>query len=172
MNVELLFRFVGAALFALGGWYLGADVTPPVALPEWLRLEYVGAAIGLVIGFIGAPYLSTHPARIVVEHARRLHVKDLAAAVLGLVIALVFSALIAIPLSDLPGFLGKVLPFAVCLFLMYLGVTIALFRRDDIFSLLGLFATGDREPRERAAGVLLDTSAIIDGRIADISRVG
>src|SRR5271165_3583269 len=120
MNVELVFRFVGAALFALGGWYLGADVTSPFAFPVWLRLEYVGATLGLVVGFVGAPYMSTHPARIVVEQARRLHVKDLAAALFGLVVALVLSALMAIPLSDLPGILGKILPFAGCLFMMYI----------------------------------------------------
>jgi uncharacterized protein YacL len=59
---------------------------------------------------------------------------------------------------------------------MYLGVTIAVGRRDDIFGLLGLFPTGDRVATERNSvhetGILLDTSAIIDGRIADISRVG
>jgi uncharacterized protein YacL len=172
MNVELAFRVIGAALFALGGWYLGADLNPPIDLPTWLRLEYVGSVVGLVVGFVGAPYISTHPARIAVEHARRLHVKDLAAAVLGLVIALVLSALMAIPLSDLPGIFGRVLPLAGCLFLMYLGVTVAVYRRDDIFGLLGLFSSADREPRERSTGVLLDTSAIIDGRIADIGRVG
>ena len=126
----------------------------------------------VLLGFVAAPYLSTRPARIVVDQARRRHIKDLVATVFGLVIALVLSALMAIPLSDLPGILGRVLPFAVCLFLMYVAVTIVVTRRDDIFGLLGLFQTAEREPADRSPGVLLDTSAIIDGRIADIGRLG
>src|SRR5450631_1482013 len=102
MNVELAFRIVGAIIFGIGGWYLGADLKLPIPVPEWLRAEYVGAALGVLIGFFVAPFLSTRPARIVVDQARRRHIKDLVATVFGLVIALVLSAL-AIPLSDLPG---------------------------------------------------------------------
>jgi uncharacterized protein YacL len=177
MNVELVFRLVGAVLLAAAGWYLSTDLHPAIPLPDWLPIEFVGAGLGLIAGLIVAPYLSTRPARIIVDYSRRLHVKDLVAAVLGLVISLVLSALMAIPLSDLPGILGRVLPFAVCLFVMYLGVTIFVARRDDIFGLLGLFPAVEREVSgeahtPRSSGALLDTSAIIDGRIADISRVG
>ncbi len=176
MNVELVFRIVGAILFAVGGWYLTSDIHLPITLPSWLPNAFVGAGVGVIGGFVIAPYVSTRPARIAVEQARRLHVKDLVAAILGLVISLVLSALMAIPLSDLPGILGRVLPLAVTLFVMYLGVTITVTRRDDIYSLLGLFPAVDRDSVDAQAGkyhgVLLDTSAIIDGRIADISRVG
>src|SRR5947209_5422441 len=139
MNVELVFRIGGAILLAAAGWYLSGDLHPPVTLPNWLPIEFIGGALGLIIGFVVAPHVSTRPARVVVEQSRRLHVKDLVAATLGLVISLVLSALIAIPLSDLPGILGRVLPFAVCLFLMYVGVTISVARRDDLFGLSVFF---------------------------------
>src|SRR5579859_2254747 len=151
MNVELVFRFIGAAILAIVGWYLGADVHFPSFVPDVVRPEFIGVFVGVVIGFLLGPYLSTRPARVVVEHARRLHIKDLVAAVVGLITALVLSALIAIPLSDLPGILGRVLPFAVCVFLMYLGITIVVSRRDDIFGLLGLFHSTDHESAERSA---------------------
>jgi uncharacterized protein YacL len=172
MSVELAFRFIGAVILAIGGRYIGADVHFPFDVPDWLRPEYFGILIGFIAGFLVGPYVSTRPARIVVDQARRLHIKDLVAAVVGLITALVLSALIAIPLSDLPGIFGRVLPFAVCVFLMYLGVTIVVSRRDDIFGLLGLFQPSERDAFERSAGVLLDTSAIIDGRIVDIGRLG
>ncbi len=173
MNVELIFRFVGAVVLAVGGWYLGSNVGVPFGQLDWLPLEFGGAAVGGVVGFAVAPYFSTRPARVIVDHSRRLHVKDLAASVLGLVVGLVLSALMAIPLSLLPGIFGRVLPFACSLFLMYLGVTIFVARRDDIFGLLGLFTSSDHPLERDDHGVaLLDTSAIIDGRIADISRVG
>jgi uncharacterized protein YacL len=173
LNIERLLRIVGGILLGIGGWYLGAEnqIFPPTVQP-WLRAEYVGAAVGAILGLFIAPYLSTRPARIIVEQARRWHIKDLVAALFGLIIALVLSTLMAIPLSDLPGILGRLLPFAVCLFLIYVVVTIVVSRREDIFSLLGWFQAPDRDVVERSPGVLLDTSAIIDGRIADVGRLG
>lgn len=175
MNVELVFRIVGALVVAAAGWYLGSSMSPAPVVFDWVPpFPFVGAGLGLILGFLAAPFVTTRPASFLVEHARRLHVKDLAAAVLGLLVALVLAALLAVPLALLPGIFGRVLPFAVCLFLVYLGVTIAVARRDDIFALLGLF--GGTEAATDGAGesaaALLDTSAIIDGRIADITRVG
>ena len=174
MNVELAFRLVGAALFAAGGWYLGSVVGFPIGPLTWLPFDLLGAGFGLIAGFLSAPFLTTRPASFLVDQARRLHVKDLVAAVLGLLVALVLSALLAIPLSLLPGLVGRVLPFAGTILLIYVGITIAVGRRDDIFGLLGLFPSVDRESAERnnGTGALLDTSAIIDGRIAEITRVG
>lgn len=177
MTVELIFRIIGALLFGVAGWYLGASVTLPAGILPWLPpLGFLGGGAGLIVGFIAAPFISTRPAGFLLEHGRRLHVKDLVAAILGLLVALILSALLAVPLSLLPGILGRLLPFAGCLFLVYLGVTIAVARRDDLFGLVGLFGSGDRGLAEHDAdtvrGTLLDTSAIIDGRIVDIARVG
>ncbi|MGH2460459.1 MAG: PIN/TRAM domain-containing protein [Chloroflexota bacterium] len=172
MNVELAFRFIGAVAFAAAGWNLGSnfDLSPMQggALPG----ELIGAAIGVAVGFVVTPYLTIRPTSFVADHARKLPVKDLVAAVLGLLISLVLSALLAIPLAILPGIFGRVLPFLGCLFLGYLGVTVFVGRRDDIFGLLGWFSNGDREALDHSAGALLDTSAIIDGRIADVGRTG
>jgi uncharacterized protein YacL len=103
MNVDLVFRLGGAALFAVGGWYLGSIVEFPFSPLTWLPLNLLGAGLGSIAGFVSAPYLTTRPASFLIDQARRLHVKDLVAAVLGLLVALVLSALLAIPLSLLPG---------------------------------------------------------------------
>ena len=172
MSVELVFRFIGALVLAAIGWYLAATVDlPGVALGSLLS-EVIATTTGAAIGFLITPYVTTRPTDFVVDHARRLPIKDLVAAVVGLVIALVLSALLAVPLSLLPSIFGRVLPFVGCIFLSYLGVTIFVGRRDDIFGLLGWFSTADRASLDNSSGVLLDTSAIIDGRIVDVSRVG
>lgn len=176
MTIELVFRIIGALIFGAAGWYFGASIGLLDSLIPWLPpLAFLGAGIGLIGGFLGAPFISTRPATFVVDQARRLHVKDLVAAIVGLLVALVLSALLAVPLSLLPGILGRVLPFAGCIFLVYLGITIAVGRRDDLFGLVGIVGSSERgldRGGDLARGTLLDTSAIIDGRIVDIARVG
>lgn len=172
MNVELAFRFIGAVVFAAAGWSVGSNFELPAMQGGPLPGELIGAAVGVAVGFGITPYITIRPTSFVADQARRLPVKDLVAAVLGLLISLVLSALLAIPLAILPGIFGRVLPFLGCLFLCYLGVTVFVGRRDDIFGLLGWFPSPERELAEQSSGALLDTSAIIDGRIADVGRTG
>jgi uncharacterized protein YacL len=93
------------------------------------------------------------------------------AAAIGLVIGLIISALLALPLSVLPTPLGETLPFVATVVCGYLGVMAMVTRGKEIFRTLGV-----RLPRDRAEStegvVLLDTSVIIDGRIADIIQTG
>lgn len=175
MRVEPVFRILGAFALAALGWRFGSILPFPYGFTDTLPIEAAAAGLGLLIGALVTPYLTTRPAVYLVEHARRLPITDLLAAVLGLLLALILSALLAVPLSLLPDPLGRVLPFAGCIFMCYLGVTIAVGRRDDLFGVLGWFRPRDEglsPPPAAEAGVLLDTSAIIDGRIVDISRVG
>ncbi|HEX5417393.1 MAG TPA: PIN domain-containing protein [Chloroflexota bacterium] len=174
MTTELAFRLLGAIVFAVIGWRLGSDLRPPFTLAGGLPIEIFGALVGLILGALITPYLTTRPARYLVENARRLPFTDLLAVVIGLLVGLILSALLAVPLSQLPGILGEVLPLAVCLFVSYLGIAIAAARREEILGLIGQLPRGESESsaRERGEGVLLDTSAIIDGRIVDIGRVG
>jgi uncharacterized protein YacL len=67
------------------------------------------------------------------------------------------------------------LPFVTALLFSYLGAVTMTSRQQDLFNLvLGYRAGRLREDDEgrRSPPVLLDTSVIIDGRIADISRTG
>ena len=100
------------------------------------------------------------------------------AAVLGLVIGLLMGLLLGIPLAAFPPPLGTWLPLAVSLALGFgmAGLTIA--KRHDL--VLAAEAVGlVRRPKDEDAGsalgeprVVVDTSAIIDGRIADIADAG
>src|SRR5207245_3140335 len=120
---------------------------------------------------------------------RETSASDLIAAVIRLTVGLIISVLLAIPLANLPANLGHILPFAGAVVFSFLGVAIAVQRKNDIAH---LFQTGflPRRAREReeernkerekenaapsqpVMQILLDTSAIIDGRIADISQTG
>ena len=184
MKVELIARIIGALFFSFVAWRLGYAVTSEAQplyqyIIRWLGetavlfLPYVFGAIGAVLGLLFTPHLTTRPFYWVRGKIRQLPMQTLVAALIGLVIALIISALLALPLSVLPTPLGETLPFASAVLFSYLGVMVMVTREKEIFGLLGVRLFKDRLGRkDKEETVLLDTSVIIDGRIADISQTG
>jgi uncharacterized protein YacL len=90
----------------------------------------------------------------------------------GLIVGLIVAALLSPVLANLPSPFGEILPFLAALLFGYLGVVVMTMRRQDLSTLLsGRFSSGGEVPQDEQV-VLLDTSVIIDGRIADISQTG
>jgi uncharacterized protein YacL len=158
---------------------------------------WIITAISTIVALIFTPYVTVVP-YIWVRH--KIHVasaSDLIAAAIGLTLGLIISALLAIPLQFLPFNIGRVAPFLATVACGYIGLTAAVLRKNDIAH---LFQTAfirrarerdreDERERERTkktehdkdpivtpfdflSPLLLDTSTIIDGRIADISQTG
>ncbi|HOR85912.1 MAG TPA: PIN/TRAM domain-containing protein [Bacillota bacterium] len=100
----------------------------------------------------------------------------------GLIIGLIIAYLISSgPIKLIPfAWLGTLLSILVYLLLGYLGVSISSKKREDILLLLlpwKRLAQKDKEKLAAKAGnvvqpKILDTSVIIDGRIADICKTG
>jgi uncharacterized protein YacL len=161
--------------------------------PVWIWIAGV-AAVAAIIAFIITPYITIIPFLWVRDKIRKAAASDLVAAAIGLTIGLIISALLAIPLAYLPDILGRLLPFVAAVIFGYLGMTTAVVRKSDIAHLFQSTIMRRRErdrdeERERDRGkerdkeavstavapanqILLDTSTIIDGRIADISQTG
>ncbi|MBV9691733.1 MAG: PIN domain nuclease [Ktedonobacteraceae bacterium] len=188
-------RIIGSvvAIGIAAGYFFFHRTTP-------LRFEWI---IGIIVasGIIAlliTPYVTIVPYIWVRDKIRGAAISDLLWAAIGLTVGLVISALLAIPLANLPEIWGRVLPFVGALLFGYLGVMIAVMRKGDIAHLLQNAInrrgrerdddrehdrperTKDRESRDKEKHVivapsqqlLLDTSTIIDGRIADISQTG
>ena len=165
-----LARPAGLLVDAPGGGY---DVTPAGGI--WL-IAWVAA--WLVVGFAILPYLTVVPAAWLFKAVQDLSTAEFVTAVVGLLIGLLMGLLLGLPLSQFEGPLGTWLPLGVSLFLGLgmVGLTVA--KRDDL--LLAAEAIGlVRRPTSReaapAAGdphIVVDTSAIIDGRIAEIVESG
>ena len=90
---------------------------------------------------------------------------------------LLTAALLAFPLSLLPPPFGKILPFLGVLVFGYFGVAIFVMRQTDIVNILGGFSSRREDGSPASWGqtnrtILLDTSVIIDGRVADIAKTG
>ena len=122
---------------------------------------------GVVISLAGAALL------IAVESTlRQVSVRGLSSMVFGLLLGIFMAKLVSDILSLLP--LGEVikpiLRVILTLVFSYLGAVMAL-RGKDEFNLIIPYVRFKRQDLKEGV-VLLDTSAIIDGRIADIFKTG
>jgi uncharacterized protein YacL len=172
-------RLLGAALGGLVGLTLAASAQlfEQSSAGGWLLIAWIVAWI--VVGFAILPYLTVVPAGWLLRQGQDLSTAEFVTAVVGLLIGLLMGLLLGLPLALFPDPLGTWLPIGVSLFLGLgmLGLTVA--KRDDL--LLAAEAIGlVRRPKpdgERTAAsgdphIVVDTSAIIDGRIAEIVESG
>jgi uncharacterized protein YacL len=175
MSIDFIMRLVGMVAFAVGGIYLGAYLGESAGGQAELWAS-VFALVGALMGLVISPFLTTRPVRGVRSMVAQLSAQAMLAALIGLIVGLVIAALISFPLSLLPSPFGQVLPFIAALLFGYLGVSIFIMRQNDILGMMRsrLAAGGDEAPGSPHTGrsILLDTSVIIDGRIADIARTG
>ncbi len=178
MSVEFIFRIIGMIVFTIMGGYWGAwvgQLNEPLYQVYIVTFGLVGALMGLIL----TPFLTTRPMRALRSLLGRIAAETLFAALAGLVTGLLIAALLAFPLSLLPAPLGELVPFIGVLIFGYLGVSLFVMRQGDIMGMLSSLT--HRGDNGSAAGspwskmnrtILLDTSVIIDGRIADIAGTG
>jgi len=175
MSSEFIVRIVGMVLMAVGGIYLGVYLGDLAAGPPELWAA-VFAMVGALMGLVVTPFLTTRPVRAIRAVVAQVSAQTMVAGLIGLIVGLIVAALISFPLSLLPAPFGQLLPFIGALFFAYLSITIFVLRQNDILGLLrSRLATVIEDGGSAAAGgrnVLLDTSVIIDGRIADIAHTG
>jgi uncharacterized protein YacL len=133
----------------------------PFALPPWI-------AAGL--GALAAAAVFVFELRV-----RALSIKRLLGAVLGSVLGIAGAALFAMVLAQTlpPGGTRALIQLFVLMLMSYIGLTVGA-SKGDLLNFTGglaeLFA-GERAGGKRSAKIL-DTSAIIDGRIADVVETG
>ncbi len=170
-------HFLGAALGGLIGIVLviaQLAVFQPVPGSALLVLAWVVAWI--VLGFTLLPYLTVIPATVALRAVQQLSTAEFVTAIIGLFIGLVLGLLLGLPLSNIPGPVGTLAPLGISLFLGLAMVGLTVAKRHDLIiaaESIGLLRRGAGE--DGASGVpriLVDTSAIIDGRIADIAESG
>lgn len=178
-KAELIFRFIFLLIFAGVGAYYGIQLATLLNQSPILGAVILGI-LASAVGFLVAPYLTTRPAHALRVLLTKLSAQTLASGLLGLVVGLVVAALLAFPLSFLPSPFGDILPFIGVLVFGYVGVMVFVMRQNDILGVFrsrssahaeGPSGTGKVQP-EAQRSVLLDTSVIIDGRIADVAHTG
>lgn len=181
METTLILRIIGVIIFGSAGAALGIQLIEIPAIPETIHIyvTITGGVIGALFGFIYMPRLTLKPFTRLRRAIQQLPAPVIFSAVTGLFLGLALGAIAAYPLSLLPRPLGQFLPFIVAAAFGYIGLTITTLRPDMLQGLRGRIfhseaaavPAGGAEEHCKPA-VLLDTSVIIDGRIADICRTG
>jgi uncharacterized protein YacL len=169
-------HFLGAALGGLVGItsvIAQLAVFQPAPGSALLVVGWVVAWI--VLGFTLLPYLTVIPAMAALRAVQQLSTAEFVTAIIGLFLGLLLGLLLGLPLSALPGPIGTVAPLGISIFLGLAMVGLTVAKRHDLITAaqsLGLLRRGQVEGEAAVPRILVDTSAIIDGRIADIAESG
>ncbi|ATF10726.1 PIN/TRAM domain-containing protein [Brevibacillus sp. HB1.2] len=183
-----MLRRVGKFIFVLIGGGLGyrfgdelfSLLDPLLNFGVVAGSQYIGAVLGAILFFFLANWVVDYVLRIVrwgEETLVKMPVVDVMFGAMGLISGLIIAFLLFLPISKIPiPFVGDLLPLIVSGLLGYLGFQVGFRKRDEIMS---VFSIGRKDKKKDSATTaanlenkILDTSVIIDGRIADICRTG
>jgi len=174
-SIEFAFRIMGAIIFAIGAGMLGnslADFLHGESETYVVVLGLVGALTGLII----TPYITVRPLRRVRHSLSSMPSGRLTAIIGGTFLGLGAAALLSQPLSFLPAPFGQIAPLAAAAVFTYLSVVVLTSRQSDLQGFFNIIRptlrVADGKDETEESFILLDTSVIIDGRIADISKTG
>ena len=183
---------IAQILFTLLGVVLGITVSPFIAVTLQVQgwtgksiLIFQGAVI--VVAALGGLLLAgpfttgiVRATKWAESKLQKMSTQDLLSGVIGLIIGLIIAFFIGSALSFLP-IIGPWISIVAYLGLGYLGLNLGMRKREDLVAFIG--GLGKESNRLRAKGKIraagycnmpkvLDTSVIIDGRIADICKTG
>ncbi|KGR86736.1 PIN/TRAM domain-containing protein [Lysinibacillus odysseyi] len=179
--IQIAFLFIGGAL--------GLAFLPPLyefihlSSNPWINNAYVSVLLGALLLFVLSFVLSDYFVKLInwmEEVLFKLPVGDLLFGTIGLIIGLSVASLIGFAINkiQLPIITEvlEVLPIVLSIVLGYLGFRVGFNKRDELLQLFTRSGSSSKkkqgEPEAKLFHKLLDTSVIIDGRIADISETG
>lgn len=182
MSATLISRIIGAIVLGVSGAFTSLPIhefitgfIPTFSLSPGASLA-ISSAVFALIGFLITPYITIKPIQGLKKLFSKASPQSLVSGLIGLTIGLVTAAIMAFPLSLLPPPFGSILPFVGLVIFAYLGIVLFVTRQEDFMNMFknmpprgskGSSAANNGERR-----ILVDTSAIIDGRIADIAKTG
>ena len=172
-RLTVVVRVVGALFFGFLGLLTGLALAEgDTGLVKGLFL--VLAPVGFTLfGVLAAPFVIMLPLQKLQEWSKTIPPLQLILGTFGLLTGFLLGALATPFLLTLPGVGAWVAPFVVSFLLGLIGVSVMVSREEEFAGFLsrylpGLAGPGDGSPRE----IIVDTSVIIDGRIADVVMTG
>jgi uncharacterized protein YacL len=147
----------------------------------WLNLVlYLGVSLifGIIFFSLSSKIIDRgrRLVRLIENELEKFSAYDIAISAVGLILGLVIAFLLTQPLNNMGiPYLGVPISIALYIIFGYLGLSIPNRKKDDITSTLGNIRKQPRDKtkaQNRTYPKVLDTSVIIDGRIADICKTG
>jgi uncharacterized protein YacL len=170
-----LIQILGALLGTIGGLVLGvvllqqaAGLIDPGNRPAFLTAFVVAS---LLFGYLAIPYVTVYPTQWAIRQVANAGAAEYALGVTAVVVGLVMGLLLGVPLAQIGGAAGAILPPTVAVLLAAVMLAATLFKRDVLIPAMAGIVPGGRQ-RLHPQQVVVDTSAVIDGRIVDIGRTG
>ncbi len=175
-SIEFFSRIAGAIAGGITGGFLGNYVAELTGSDPVAFIVIVGM-LGVLAGLIITPYITIRPMHYVRRRLIGMPSGRLVAILIGLFIGLIAGALLALPVSLLPDPFGQILPMVLASTLSYLSIVVLTARQHDLHTLVKNIrpeATSSQSSKttDDLNYILLDTSVIIDGRVADVSKTG
>ncbi|MCR4443095.1 MAG: PIN/TRAM domain-containing protein [Peptococcaceae bacterium] len=186
--VKKIMRVFIALAFLSGGVYLGYALTHSrwfsvANLEIRLALTVFPGVLAGLIGYSVAPHLIAWVIQMtdwVESKLQKMPLSDLMGAAIGLIVGLIIASLLGSTFARIP-LVGNYVPVAGSVLLGYLGMSIGLKKKEELLSVFLIFpkiakdkdkTTNKTETKPPCYYKILDTSVIIDGRIADICKSG
>ncbi|MCF8566035.1 PIN/TRAM domain-containing protein [Alicyclobacillus tolerans] len=176
--VHLFFAVIGVVL----GYTFAPDLFVRVfhlaSVP--FRSPWFGAALGGAIFILTTTWLVNYVTtliRWIEDKLQKTPLADILGGTIGMVIGLLVAYLFTPAIREIP-VVGLSVQFFVSILLAYLGLRIGFTKREDLVSLFAgklVSKERDRDKKQNyknGEAKLLDTSVIIDGRIADLVQTG
>jgi len=166
-------KLILASFTGLCFWPVGLTIGRELEVPGFLPWGLAMMILGVMIGLIVLPYLLARGISKIRQSVYRLPFSTIISGTSGLVVGLLMASTLSATVSQIDGWLGVLISVGVSLTLGSLGLLVGLSRERDIANLLpDRSRRGLQSYRGSEGRILMDTSAIIDGRIADISKTG
>ncbi len=178
--IHLFFIITGGTV----GYLYFSDMLQLLGITEtvWYTTDYFGIVVGALVFFL----ISVFSVDFVLEVLRwieeglvKIPVIDLLSGTFGLIVGLLVAYLINISLQEFSlKIISEIIPLFLTIIIGYLGFQVGFRRREEFMT---LFTLPRRDKAKKDEGKekgpqlkpkILDTSVIIDGRIADICQTG
>lgn len=176
--VHLFFAVIGVVL----GYTFAPDLFSRFNLTTHpFDSKVFGAALGGSLFILGTLWLVNYITTLIrwtEDNLQKQPLADILGGTIGMVIGLLVAYLFTPAIKVIP-VLGLAVQFFVSILLAYLGLRIGFTKREDLMNLFAgkMAQRGDKHNDKKNAfkageAKLLDTSVIIDGRIADLVQTG
>ncbi len=185
--MNILLKIIVNLFFVILGGTIGFLYVPDIIRlfdltdESWVTSPYLGMVLGAIIFFLISYWVAGYIVNFlkwIEESLIKIPAVDLFFGSIGLILGLVIAYFINMPLQDINiEIISQVLPLFIMILLGYFGFQVGFKRRDEFVTLL---KTSKKEKRRVVEGdetetnnprvKILDTSVIIDGRIADICQ--